>query len=131
MSKVLTVDALFLNEDRHTHNLAVLTDNKGGFRLSPIFDNAAGLLSDTTLEYPMGQDYISLMDKVRPKTFCDDFTEQLETAEKLYGKNIGFSYGYNDVRNIVDRAEVYDKPIRERVINVIMQTKRSYEYLFK
>ncbi len=29
MVKMLTVDALFLNEDRHTHNIAVLMDDAG------------------------------------------------------------------------------------------------------
>ena len=130
MSKVMTVDALFLNEDRHTHNLAVLTNNRGEYKLSPIFDNAAGLMSDITLEYPMGQDYIKLMDKVRPKTFCDDFAEQVDIAERLYGRNISFKYDYNEVRNIVERADKYEKSIRDRVVNVVMQTRRSYEYLF-
>ena len=73
MCKMLTIDSLFLNEDRHTHNLAVMTDNANKFKAAPIFDNGAGLMSDTTLEYPLDKDYILLMDKVRPKTFCDDF----------------------------------------------------------
>ena len=29
MNKLLTIDALFLNEDRHTHNIAVLMNGKG------------------------------------------------------------------------------------------------------
>ena len=52
MNKILTIDAIFLNEDRHTHNLAVLTKNLKDFKLAPIFDNGAGVLSDTTLDYP-------------------------------------------------------------------------------
>ena len=130
MCKTLTIDALFLNEDRHTHNLAVLVDEEGQYKLSPIFDNGAGLLSDTTLEYPLGQDYIGLMGRVKPKTFCDDFAEQVDIAEKLYGRCISFDFGYNEVNNVVNAASGYSEEVRARVINVIMQTGRTYEYLF-
>lgn len=44
-NKLLTVDAFFLNEDRHTHNIAVLMNGEGKFAYCPIFDNGAGLLS--------------------------------------------------------------------------------------
>ncbi len=130
MCKILTIDALFLNEDRHSHNLAVLTDGNGAYRLSPIFDNGAGLLSDTSLEYPMDQDYLNLMERVRPKTFSDTFEKQLEVAEMLYGQTIRFNYGYNMVKEIVNKAEQYDAAVRTRIINVIMQTRRKYAYLF-
>ncbi len=130
MSKTLTVDAMFLNEDRHTHNLAVLMNGKGQFRTAPIFDNAAGLLSDTTLEYPMDQDMYTLIDKVKPKTFCTDFVEQLDIAERLYGRRITFDFSYNDVKDIADRADFYDEAQKERAIKVIMEMRRRYQYLF-
>lgn len=131
ISKLLTVDALFLNEDRHTHNIAIMTNDKKQFRLAPIFDNGAGLLSDTTMEYGMGQDVIALIAKVKPKTFCDDFDEQLDIVEHLYGKRICFSFGYEQVKNIVDKCDIYDEEIRKRVIEVVMQMRRKYEYLFE
>ncbi len=130
MSKMLTVDALFLNEDRHTHNIAVLTNGKGDFRLAPIFDNGAGLLSDTGMDYPMGREPLDLISKVKPKTFCDSFEEQLEIAEKLYGENLHFSFGYNEVEAIVEKADIYSEEIRRRVIDVVMEMKTRYSYLF-
>lgn len=36
MNKLLTIDALFLNEDRHTHNIAVLMNGKGDYAYCPI-----------------------------------------------------------------------------------------------
>ena len=48
LCKLLTIDALFLNEDRHTHNIAVLLDPDGKYHYCPIFDNGAALLSDTS-----------------------------------------------------------------------------------
>ena len=130
MSKTLAVDALFLNEDRHTHNLAVLMNNSGDFRTAPIFDNAAALLSDTTLEYPIKGELFSLIDRVKPKTFCDNFTEQLDIAERLYGCNIRFKFDYNDVVDIIGNADIYDDTIRKRVLNVIMEMRRRYQYMF-
>ena len=131
MSKMLTVDSVFLNEDRHTHNIAVLTDNRGNFSPAPIFDNAAGLLSDTTMDYPRAKDVFSLMQSVKSKTFCDNFDEQTDIAEKLYGARIHFSFTLNDVTEIVNAADMYDTAIRMRVVDLIIQRRRKYQYLFK
>ena len=38
MNKLFTIDNFFLNEDRHTHNIAVLINDKKEFALCPIFD---------------------------------------------------------------------------------------------
>lgn len=38
MSQLLTIDAFFLNEDRHTHNIAVLMDSEGTYHYCPVFD---------------------------------------------------------------------------------------------
>lgn len=130
MSKTLAVDALFLNEDRHTHNLAVMMNDKGDFKTAPIFDNAACLLSDITLEYPMDGELYSLIDKVKPKTFCNDFTEQFDIAEQLYGCRICFEFGYDEVKAIVDRADIYDNMQRKRVVNTLMEMRRRYSYFF-
>ena len=75
MNKLLTVDALFLNEDRHTHNIAVLMNDKRQFRLCPIFDNGGALLSDTSMDYPLGRDVFELIERAKPKTICDSFEE--------------------------------------------------------
>lgn len=42
MCKLLTIDAFFLNEDRHTHNIAVIWDGKDGYDYCPFFDQGAG-----------------------------------------------------------------------------------------
>lgn len=131
MSKILTIDALFLNEDRHTHNLAILTNEKKQFRLCPIFDHGAALLSDTKLDYPITQNPIDLMKRVKAATFCDSFDEQLDIAEDLYGENLHFSFGYSEVDRIVSAADCYDAEIRKRIVDIIMQSRRKYEYLMR
>ncbi len=131
MNKLMTIDALFLNEDRHTHNLAVLMNDKKDFRLCPIFDNGAALLADTKMDYPLGRDVYAQMESVKPKTFSDSFEEQLEISEQLYGTSISFSYTEKDVEEIVDHIEGYGIQEKERVKEVIAQTRRKYGYLFE
>ena len=131
MSKLLTIDTFFLNEDRHSHNLAVLTDGQNRFRLCPIFDNAAGLLSDTTLDYPMNQDVLIQMKKARPKTFCDDFDEQLDIVESLFGSQIRFRFSWQEIQSLLTQAEIYPPEIRQRVCDILMQQRRKYRYLFE
>ena len=130
MCKLLTVDSLFLNEDRHTHNIAVLTNERKEFRLVPIFDNGAALLADTALDYPLNQDTIELMKRARPKTFCDDFAEQITIAEQLYGRQIRFRFTRKEVVEILDETQIYEKSVRDRVTEIVMQMRRKYSYLF-
>ena len=131
MTKLLTIDAIFLNEDRHTHNIGVIVDSKGEYRLCPIFDQGAGLLSDTTMDYPMTGDIFELMGKAKPKTFCQDFDEQLEIAEKLYGESIKFSFTRLDVEEILCHVVGYEKAVVDRVRDILFEQMRKYIYLFK
>ena len=130
MSKMLTIDSLFLNEDRHTHNIAVLTNEKREFRLAPIFDNGAALLADTTMDYPLKREPANLIKRAKPKTFCDDFVEQITIAEQLYGRQISFWFTRKEVDNVLDKAQIYEENVRKRVTEIVMQMRRKYAYLF-
>ena len=92
LNQMFTIDAFFLNEDRHTHNIAVLMNENADFRYCPIFDQGAGLLADTTMDYPMQVNLYELLEEVHAKTICDDFDEQLEISEMLYGCNLKFNF---------------------------------------
>jgi len=137
LNKVLTIDAIFLNEDRHTHNIAVLMNTKGEYDYCPIFDNGAGLLSDTTMDYPLEKDLYTLINKAKAKTFYPEFDIQLEIAEKLYGNNLKFKFLKKDVEHILalddshNEVEIYPIEIRERVRDIIFEQMRKYPYLFK
>lgn len=128
MSKVLTIDSFFLNEDRHTHNIAVLMNGSGEFAYCPIFDNGAGLLADTTMDYPLSGNVLELIESARSKTFCPDFDEQLEIAEELYGQQIKFYFTKQDVIEILKKTD-YDVRIKERVETIILDRMRRYQYL--
>lgn len=130
MSKLLTIDALFLNEDRHTHNIAVLMDEVGAFHYCPYFDHGAGLLSDTTMDYPLSRDTMEAMKEVNAKTFCENFDEQLDIAEKLYGSLLRFSFSVRDVEELLGEEQYYSDEIKERMRQVLTWQCRKYQYLF-
>lgn len=131
MCRLLTLDAFFLNEDRHTHNIAVLVNERQQFAYCPMFDHGAALLSDTTMDYPMGWDEIELTEKVQAKTICASFAEQLEIAESLYGNQLYFSFDKNDVSALLSNEKYYAEEIKKRVYQVILQQIRKYPYLFR
>ncbi len=130
ISKMLTIDTFFLNEDRHTHNMAVLMDGQGRYKECPFFDQGAGLLSDTTMDYPLQADIYELEKQAEPKTFCPNFDEQLDIAEKLYGQRIKFFFTHKDLDEILDAVE-YNDAIKERVKGLVHNRMRKYSYLFR
>lgn len=131
ISKLLTVDALFLNEDRHTHNIAVLLDEEDKYHYCPIFDNGAALLSDTAMDYPLNMSFYDLMDHVSAKTFCTSFDEQLDIIERLYGQHVHFRFEEKDIDSILAEEPYYTDEIKERVKGILVSQRRKYQYLFQ
>ena len=131
LNKLLTIDAFFLNEDRHTHNIAVLMNGEGKFKYCPIFDNGGGLLSDTTLDYPLGDNVFELIEEVRAKTVSTDFDEQLDASEHLYGCNLKFFFTKKDADQLLEQASGYSMEIRERVQTILHRQIDKYAYLFE
>lgn len=130
MNKLFTIDAFFLNEDRHTHNIAVLMNAEGEFAYCPIFDNGAGLLADTTMDYPIQEDIYSLMKQAQAKTICSDFDEQLDISEELYGYNLKFRFDKKDIQNYLQRVIEYSDEEKKRVETILYEQMRKYSYLF-
>ena len=129
--RLFTIDAFFLNEDRHMHNIAVLMNGKGRYKYCPVFDNGAGLLSDTTMDYPMEQDIYQMISEVKSKSVSQDFDEQLDVAENLYGQNLQFLFTKKNVSDIVNNADMYPLEERKRVELIIYSQMNKYKYLFR
>ena len=119
-----------MKTDRHTHNLAVLMNENGKFAYCPIFDNGAGLLADTTMDYSLQEDVYDLMKEVRAKTICSDYDEQLDLSEQLYGVNLRFSFTKKDVKMLLENVTEYSAQEKERVETIIFSQMKKYEYLF-
>lgn len=130
LSELLTIDAFFLNEDRHTHNIAVLMDAAGKYEYCPIFDNGAALCSDTTMDYPLTMQTEAMLTQVKSKTFCADFDEQLDAVEYLYGQHIRFLFDKKDVECLLKQEKYYPEEIKQRVMQLLLLQMRKYAYLW-
>ena len=130
LNKLFTIDAFFLNEDRHMHNIAVLMNGNGEFKYCPIFDNGAGLLADTRMDYPLSEDVYALMGQCHSKTICTDFDEQLDISEKMFKTNLKFAFSKKDVRDLLESVTMYSKEEKRRVETILCEQIRKYSYLF-
>lgn len=133
ITAMMEIDAFFLNEDRHTNNIAVIYNEKTGqYSLSPVFDQGLCLFSDITYDYPIDLSIDICMEKIEAKPFHSDFDVQLEAAEELYGNQIKFAFTIKDVQEILKQfEEIYPAEIRERVEIILRQQIRKYSYLMK
>ena len=86
LTLLFEIDALFLNDDRHLNNIAVIEQN-GKFKYCPIFDNGAGLLSNVQLS-PMDIHSKGLIKDVVARPFNTSFTRQMNAARTLYGEQL-------------------------------------------
>lgn len=103
--------------------VAMIADPTGQYEYCPIFDNGAALLSDTTMDYPLGGDTYEMIGEVQAKTVSSNFDEQLDAAEKLYGQRLHFTFGEKQIREILDCEPHYDKAVKDRVFGVIMSLR--------
>ncbi len=130
VSKMLVIDELFLNDDRHTHNIALIM-NKDCFKTSPLFDNGAGLLSDTRTDFPMAADLFALRSTVRAKPFSESFAEQSLSCQNLYGLHVSFSFNDEDIDNTINAATGYSEAVKERVKQILKYQRNKNQFYFK
>lgn len=83
LTLLFEIDSLILNDDRHLNNIAVLEKN-GKFDYCPIFDNGAGLLSNTQI-YRMDIEPKGIMKTMVASPFFMTFNRELKTVRSLYG----------------------------------------------
>ena len=132
ITTMLELDAFFLNEDRHTNNIAfILNDDTGEYRYCPYFDFGLSLLADTAEDYPLGIDTEKLITKIYAKPFDRDFDVQLDCAQELYGEHLKFSFTNKDIEDVFkDLNEYYSKDIINRVKDLLYNQKHKYQYMF-
>ena len=130
---MLEIDAFFLNEDRHTNNIAVIYNEKTQqYSLSPLFDQGLCLFSDISQDYPLNLTVEECLKKIEAKPFSSDFDIQLEAAEDLYGVQLRFDFTLRDVQEELTRlAEIYPGEIRSRVELLLRSQIHKYAYLMK
>lgn len=114
ISVMLSADAFFLNEDRHTNNIAVMyhLENEE-YKLCPFFDYGAGLFSDVLGDYPIGMSIEECMQKIVAKPFNQRFDEQSDAACELYHGNIKFDGKKELLLKWKEIRETYEKSYEE------------------
>ncbi len=129
---ILTIDALFLNEDRHFHNLALIRKKDGSYRKCPIFDNGAALFSDIRVDYPLDMELSQCFEKASAKPFSRSFDEQLDACEALYkGNPFQAAFTMKDIDKILKEfSEIYEPAVLARVREAMRWQMRKYSYLF-
>ena len=132
LTTMLELDAFFLNEDRHTNNIAfILNDDTGEYRFCPYFDFGLSLLADTTEDYPMGEDIFQLITKIHVKPFDRDFDIQLDAAQELYGNHLELLFTNQDIEKAFDEvSEYYSDEIIIRAKELLYHQKHKYLYMF-
>ncbi len=133
ITMMLELDAFFLNEDRHTNNIAfVLHDKTDKYKFCPYFDFGLSLLADTTEDYPLGSDIYQNIEKIEAKPFNNDFDVQVEAATKLYGDQLILSFTNLDIENAFETIKNY-YPIEttNRAKNILYNQKHKYSYMFQ
>lgn len=86
LTLMFEVDSLFLNDDRHLNNIAVIEENNR-YSYCPIFDNGAALLSNTQMSQ-MDIMPKALMSVLKARPFNTTFTRQMKSAEGLFGQQL-------------------------------------------
>lgn len=95
LSKILTLDMLTLNTDRHFNNLGIIINqDTGKCKEAPIFDNGAALLSSFAEFYPD-----DTIEENIEKTHSMPFSSNFELQAKECG--IGFSLDYDKLERVL------------------------------
>ena len=129
---MMELDAFFLNEDRHTNNIAfILNDDTREYRFCPYFDFGLSLLADTTVDFPIGEDIYRLINRIHAKPFYRDFDIQLDAAQELYGNHLELYFTNQDIEQAFDEvSEFYSAEIITRVKALLYHQKIKYGYMF-
>lgn len=113
LTAMLEIDSLFLNEDRHTNNIAIIRNTgKNEFLLCPYFDQGLSLLSDLDGFWLDGNTEKHIM-RVTAKPF-GSFKLQVVAAHELYGKQLKINFAMRDVDDILENLKVY---YNEEIVN--------------
>ena len=86
LTLLFEVDSLFCNDDRHLNNIAVIKQ-ADTYEYCPIFDNGAGLLSNTQISR-MDIAPKALIAALRARPFNTTFSRQMNSARGLFGKQL-------------------------------------------
>ncbi len=150
LTQMLEIDAFFLNEDRHTNNIALLYNPKEeSYRICPFFDCGLAFFSDTRQDYPLEWNFEKCRSRILAKPFSVDFDEAMDAANELYGSYLKFHFPGNRIVETLDDAvgfhreydaaepdrrntwyEAYEAPEIRRIEETLRYQAGKYQYMF-
>lgn len=147
LTKILEMDAFFLNEDRHTNNISILYNkDTDTYRLCPFYDMGLSLYADTRVDFPLDKDYFICKENIVAKPFSRDFDEQLDAANELYGCHLKFDFSANRIADVMielqenyflteediakGRVDGYTGQELKRVEETLRYQAAKYRYMF-
>ena len=131
LTEMLEMDAFFLNEDRHTNNIAMIyrLDDKS-YRLCPSFDMGLSLFADMRGDFPLSKPMEDCRKDIIAKPFARDFEEQADASGELYGTQLIFCISKNEMVKEVRRYEdIYPKEVIDRVEETLRYQADKYSYM--
>lgn len=126
LGRLLEFDAFILNEDRHLNNIAVIQQGDETYRKMPVFDNGAGLLSDTSKDFPVRMGVRTAISKVKSKPFATEFRKQLKAVSEV----VGLSLKLRPLTFDSLSTDIYEAQQFTRVHSVLRHQAAKYEHLF-
>lgn len=139
LTKLLELDAFFLNAGRHTDNIMLLYDTEQKeYRYAPVFDMAQSLFSDTQNTCPLEKGMVECYHSIVAEPFSDDFDKQLKIANALYDRHLRFDFSANeminsvrDVLNSMSNGAGYQGAEKRRIGEIIRFQTKQYRYMFR
>jgi len=133
LTKILEMDAFFLNEDRHTNNIAVIYDLKNReYRYCPYFDMGLSLFADTKQDFPIEKTIEECRKDIIAKPFSRDFDEQMDAANELYGSYLRFTVSKEEMVKEVEKWKFpYEDELLQRAIEVLRYQTGKYRYMME
>ena len=115
LNKLISLDAVLFNEDRHLYNIGFLVD-ESGLKPAPIFDCGAGLLSDSSIDYPFEMPIEVCLRRIKAKPFSTSFKKQVHFFNTLC--KCPFSVKSISL-DLADLEKAYNTKVLNRALNVL------------
>lgn len=135
LSFLVQIDAFFLNEDRHTNNIAVMWNpEEDKYEYGPYYDFGLSLFSDTREDFPLSMDYEECRETIKAKPFSTDFDQQLDECELIGTHELKFPFPCSRMRSEAENALIdadEDERIKKRVIETLVYQANKYLYMFQ
>ena len=121
LSLIFEIDSLFLNDDRHLNNIAVIEHN-GTYSYCPIFDNGAGLLSNTQLS-PLDIAPKAHIKQAVARPLGTTFNRQMNSARSLFGNVLKINkFSKTDIEEKTKPLlEYYPERDRELILDRVVE----------